>query len=480
MNEKEYALWQQGLTQDDPTLVKQAAGSIFPGERIECLSSALATHPFPTRSLGVLDDLGWFKDNWMMEASRSNLPHDWPAIISWRYERIGKTRADEEVQMAVEAGLGQLVWQRSPNPSEPTNLDCMLLAALSRPGSTSLHDTILSRTHPCSLFDLSTKERGHAWLANSGLDVGGVIQAGIQGGHHVQKMNPGMDWTPGELPHTPLDRWLDLHPTYRQTWDRCVAQDLARAHQFEQWRRRWMPDSWHDSDLKQWCEQQIHGRPWDGDCPLEAPFLAKVASNMNVHDIASKLHYALSPITRYSADCSVLVDTIHSMRIQSEVAYGPGERILLLPPTVLCAGLAGAHPWIDDFIQSEAGALYAQDSMAKDARVTMALCSWTSRRITETILAQPAWQTWRDDRGRNLLHIHLDLGAHDDKRPTERMMLYLAKQAPGILCEPDCHGRSLLGAFPMLEGTRKKLERTILQKHIASVERRPARAKARM
>lgn len=480
MNENDLALWQQGLAQDDPALIARVAGSTLLGEQGTRLAQALATHPLPQHALAVLEDLGWFKEGWPLDVARTTLCHDWTAIFSWRYNHAGKIRANKEIMDAVDDGLRHLIWQRQSRPTNPTNLESMLLAGLARPGMVDLCRDFLDNVHPAVLFDLSSKEREHAWLAHSGLDVGRVCRAALEYRNYIERMNPGKDWTPGEIPYTPLERWLDLDPAYRQAWDACVAQDGAVAREFGRWLQQWMPGPWHTSALRDWCKEVLVQSPWEGPSPVEASFLAKSVANLGERAFAEALHFALEPRTRYTSDYDVLVNTINSARSQLESEEPPNRHISLAAPTVLWVGLRGSHPWIDDFIQSEQGALRVQQEMSQDFRITLAFGEWTGRRIAETILAQPVWQSWRDERGRNLLHVHWDLCAYDNKPPGERILMKLAKQAPGVLSEPDTQGRKLLDVLPMFSSTRKKLERALIAKHIVPVRRKATRARPRM
>lgn len=480
MNENDFALWQQVLTQDDPRLVRQAAEHLPAQDQATRLAEALATTPLPGKALGVLDELGWFKKGWIFTAANTSLPHDWTAIFAWRRGHAGNSRTDEEIKDAVEDGFRLFARPCLANPNVATNLERMLIATLAQPGVVELCRDFLASLHPTVLFDLASKERGQACLAQSGLDVDKIIRAGFENRNYMERMNPGRDWTEGEMPRTPLDRWLDLDPAYRQAWDACVDQDWRMAREFGPWLQCWMPGPWHTSPLNTWCQKMLAGQPWEGPSPLEAPFLEKCAPNIGAREFAERLDQVLASTTRYTPDCDVLLDTIHAIRNQVEPGYGRHKRIAPTSPTALWAGLSGSHPWIDDFARSEPGARYIQQAMTQDFRITQAFGEWTGRRVADTVLEQPAWQSWRDEHGRNLLQVHLDLDVRMDKRPGERILVKLARQAPQLFTEPDDQGRKVLDTLPMLASTRKKLERVLLVKNIVPVRRKRESSRPRM
>lgn len=465
--------WYLALASDDAQAAREHFSNMIREVKVVRLAQALAADPLPANILGAMVQEGCFDLQWISQVMEVGIKMDWGLALEWRKAQADSQQLDRELEAAIKEGArsyqilglgakGRLV------------LNDMLVGLFEfRPSLVEQARALgMEDFH---LFDLSTHPGSQSWLERSGLDVARILMAGLRHSRHVGRISPWDGFERKEIGWQ-MEAWLDRSPAHRQAWETIQSLDTLRMEQERDWMSTWLPqEKWEESPLQSWSKTMVERGIEVFPSPLDHPALLPPdggtfrADRWVGQDYINSLGY---PSMEPMADRVRKINNV----LRSRNGEYLGSFVLDCPPNYLVSSLKARHAWMEGVMTSEQGARQIQVVMDKDLRATQAAVGWGAKTVIEWTLAQPLWQTWRDQQGNSLLASTLiAMATRDHRLPaslSKAQLLKLVRVAPGLLTDTNTAGQKVLDLVDLKPETRSAVERALLRRIVQAPQRR--------
>lgn len=464
--------WEVALAFDDVQAAREHFANMIKEVKVMRLAQALAANPFPAKILDAMAQEGCLDPQWIFQVMDVGLGMDWGRALEWRKSQVGAQQLGHELDTAVQEGV-RAYQIMGPHVKGRLVLSKMMVALFEfQPSLVNRAKALGMEDH--YLFDLSTQPESHIWLERSGLDVARVLMNGLRHARHVGMVGP---WDGNERKEMGwrMEEWLDRRPAHRQAWETIRALDTLRMEQERDWMVTWLPQKrWEGSPLQIWSKTMVEKGIETHPSPLDHPALrppdgGSFGADRSVgQDYIDALGY---PSMQPMADRVRHINNV----LRGRSGEYLGSFVLDCPPDYWVTSLKAHHVWMGDVMTTEQGARRIQAAMERDPRAAQATLRWGTKTVIEWTLAQPLWQTWRDQDGNSLLSNTLIAIAKRDNRLssslTKAQLLKLVRVAPGLLTDTNTAGKMVLDLVELKPETRSSVERALLKQVVQTPKR---------